>query len=122
MKVYLHEITELDTDLSFTDQEKWVADTVARMDETEDHPTSSSAPGKTTQRPVEVHFNLRKVDEVVIVSGDMNTNTRLLCSRCANLFALPAKGSFSALFCKDPDMAGIAHLGRPAGARSPGKP
>jgi uncharacterized protein len=117
MKVYLHEITEQDTRLDFTAEEKWVVEAVERGDEASADEGPNRAP-----RPVEVHFNLSKVDEVVIVSGSVRTELKLLCSRCANAFRLPTSPSFSALFCKDPDMAGIAHVERPGGARAPGKP
>ena len=118
MKVYLHEITEQDTRLDFTDEDTWEASAIERADE----PTGDEVPVKPSKRPARVHFNLNKVDEVVIVSGEIKTELRLLCSRCANAFKMPTKPSFSALFCQDPDMAGIAHLEKPGGARSPGKP
>ena len=120
MKVYLHEITELDTELDFTQDEKWVLDAVERNDEGSDSPV----PPKRAPRPVALHLNLRKVDDVVIVSGKVSTEIQLICSRCANPFRMKTAPSFSALFCQDPDMAGIAHLERPEGAhpRAPGKP
>jgi uncharacterized protein len=119
MKVYLHEITEQDTLLDFTEEDAWVVEAVERADEPE---PENVAPAKSPKRAAEVHFNLRKVDDVVIASGQVKTEIKLLCSRCANPFRMPASPSFSALFCKDPDMAGIAHLEKPGGARSPGKP
>jgi len=118
MKVYLHEITEQDTRLDFTDEDQWVLEAVEKADE----PSGEPSQGRAPRRPVEVHFNLSKVDEVVIVSGQVKTELKLLCSRCADEFKLSTSPSFSALFCKDPDMAGIAHLEKSGGARAPGKP
>ena len=112
MRVFLTEITERDTDLDFTQDEKWVAEAVARVDERfEDGP---QAPKQPSQRSIRTHLNLRKVDEVVVVTGDIETSIQRLCSRCATPFDLPAHPTFSALFCRDPEMAGIAHLAREA--------
>ncbi|MCM2277569.1 MAG: DUF177 domain-containing protein [Oligoflexia bacterium] len=114
MRIYLHEITDQDTELDFTQEDTWVIDAVECVDEERPlNPTRATA-----RRPVRVHFNLRKVDEVIVVSGTVATHLRLLCSRCANPFNLDCDISFSGLFCQDPVMAGVGHLegaGRPAG-------
>jgi uncharacterized protein len=113
MKIFLHEITDIDTELDFTHEEKWVSDAVARVDEIESR----------KQRAIRTHLNLRKVDDVVVIQGDIETELRLLCSRCAAPFGYAVHPDFSALFCRDPDMAGIAHLERnPADRRAPGRP
>jgi uncharacterized protein len=118
MKIYLSEITENDTDLHFDQTEGWVAEAVERVDEKID---DLSARPKSS-RPIEVDFTLRKVDDVVIVNGQVETHIQLLCSRCAAPFHFKTQPDFSALFCKDPDMAGVGHLqitgknqGKPAG-------
>ncbi|MGZ3697779.1 MAG: YceD family protein [Bdellovibrionota bacterium] len=118
MKIYLHEITDQDTDLDFSQSEKWVADAVERVDERWDESGRPAPARAATKEPrtIRAQFNLRKVDEVVVVSGNIDTHIELICSRCANPFALKTQLSFSALFCKDPVMAGIAHL------QQPGKP
>jgi uncharacterized protein len=70
-------------------------------------------------RPIRVHFSLRKVDEVVVLSGNINTHVSLICSRCANPFQLALTPGISGLFCKDPVMAGVGYLNdetqRPSG-------
>jgi uncharacterized metal-binding protein YceD (DUF177 family) len=128
MKIYLHEITELGTELEFTQDEPWVAAAVERVDETTDEDDGLQAiqglrvdatprPGKQA-RPVQVSFNLSQVDEVVVLRGHIETYVTLVCSRCANPFHLNCRPDFSGLFCKDPVMAGVAHLGedkRPSG-------
>jgi uncharacterized protein len=101
MKVFLSEITEHDTDLDFTQEEKWVSDAVLRVDEAE---TPSD------KREISVHFNLRQVDDVVVVNGDIDTHVELICSRCATPYRHAVQPAFSALFCKDPVMAGIAFM------------
>ena len=103
MKIYLHEIKEQETHLEFTESEKWVSEAVSRLDETD-----TVLPKKN--RPVDASFDIRMIDEVVLVSGKVETHLNLVCSRCANPFSFANNPRFSALFCKDPDMAGIAHL------------
>lgn len=126
MKIYLNEITDQDTKLVFTQAEKWVVDAVERVDEHIDLTEFSKPffsvgnPSKIDLPPREigVHFSLRKVDEVIVVSGKIMTHVELVCSRCANPFHLECRPSFSALFCNDPSMAGVAYLqgsGKPSG-------
>jgi uncharacterized protein len=116
MKIYLHELKETDTDLSFDENEGWVRDAVARVDEPQDERSAPPSKAATAQapkkRPIQVHFNLRKVDDVVVLSGGADTSVRLVCSRCATPFSLEAHPQFSALFCRDPQMAGVGHLAR----------
>ena len=114
MKIFLHELTDHDTELDFTQEVPWVADAVKRADEPlHDSPVvdlkSKSAP-VPPPRPVRIHFSLRKVDDVVVVTGSINTYIELVCSRCANIYQQACKPGFSGLFCKDPVMAGVAHL------------
>jgi uncharacterized protein len=106
MKIFIQEITDQDTELAFTQEEPWVADAVARTDEKLD----DVPPVVAADRPISAEFNVRKVDEVVVLSGNLDTRVRLLCSRCANVFNLPCDIHFTALFCKDPVMAGVGHL------------
>lgn len=116
MKISLREITEEETHLEFTENDSWVVEAIQRVDE-----DSSSAlnPGSNS-RPVQAIFNLRKVDGVVVINGEVDTHVRLLCSRCANSFRFPCDRRFSALFCKDPVMAGVGFLQE--GGREQGKP
>lgn len=117
MKIYLHEITETETELEFTQEETWVREAVESVDEEgTSSDLSRASPLKT--RPIQASFSLRKVDDVIVTSGSLNTYVRLLCSRCANVFQFETHPRFSALFCTDPVMAGVGHLeskGKPAG-------
>lgn len=121
MKIYLHEITNLETELDFTEDENWTVDAVKRIDENPPEEQQAVKPSGLTRvkpRSIRTHFSLRKVDDVIVVSGDIETYVKLVCSRCANEFQLDLAPHFSALFCKDPVMAGVAHLqepGKPAG-------
>ncbi len=105
MKVFLNEITEHDTDLDFTQDDKWVSESVLRVDEAE-----AETPAQGGARQIHVHYNLRQVDEVVVVNGRIDTFVELICSRCANGFHQTINPNFSALFCKDPVMAGVAFM------------
>jgi uncharacterized protein len=123
MRIFLREITNQDTELSFTQEQKWVEEAVARADEKlEDdvpHPPSQKI------RPIEAHISLHKVDEVIVASGNIKTHLQLICSRCTKHYPHVCDLHFSALYCKDPEMAGISYLrkttddkreaGRPAG-------
>ncbi len=117
MKIYLQEITDQETELEFTQDEPWVLEAVCRVDE-----DSETLPLRKKMRPIATSFSLRKVDEVVVVSGNIATHIHLLCSRCANSFERPCKIHFSGLFCKDPVMAGVAHLQRKPDSRERGRP
>ena len=119
MKIYLREISQEDMTLNFTQSDAWLLKTVLKCDEaTGDHSASQN-------RAAKVEVSLRKVDDVVVVSGKIDTFLELVCSRCATPFQLFCKPNFSALYCQDPEMAGIAYLqkqssdhreaGRPAG-------
>ncbi len=105
MKIFLQEISEYETELDFTQDEPWVSQAVLRVDE---HHEDSFR--KSKARPILTHFSLRKVDEVIVVSGKINTYVELICSRCAVSFQHHCKIGFSGLFCKDPVMAGVGHL------------
>jgi uncharacterized metal-binding protein YceD (DUF177 family) len=114
MKIFLHELSDLETELDFSEAEPWVQSAVTRVDEQPEEalPAAASSGAAAQPRRTQVHFSLSQVDEVVVVNGQVDTSVRLLCSRCANVFSMPLKPNFSALFCKDPVMAGVAHLGR----------
>lgn len=128
MKIYLHEIKETDREVVANESEKWVSDTVTSLDE-----STASVPGsneglrpaglkaKAAIRPTSVRFNLRRVDDVIVVSGDVDTTVQLLCSRCAAPFLLPIDEHFTALYCKDKEMAGIAYLDKNANPRGQNK-
>ncbi len=133
MRIYLHEITDQEMEYDFTQNDSWVIEAVERVDEEPWHTAkpapsavvrpASAAPLKTPGSPprtVEAHLSLRKVDEVIVISGNIHTSVRLLCSRCATPFDLECNPRISALFCKDPVMAGVAHIQE--SGRNKGKP
>jgi uncharacterized protein len=111
MKIFLRELTDQETELDFTQDVKWVTEAVERVDEKIDGEPSRLAK-ELKSRPVQTHFSLRKVDEVAVVNGRIHTEIQLVCSRCAAYFSFPTDVRFSTLFCKDPAMAGVAHLER----------
>ena len=119
MKIYLREITDLGTDLHFTQEEKWLADAATKVDE---HLEGEIQRPNSKPRPVVANFNLRLVDEIVVVTGNIESSNQLVCSRCATSFRFPNNPRFSSLFCKDPVMAGVAHLSRGSKGTSNGRP
>lgn len=102
MKIYLHEITDQDKALVFDQSTPWLVQILESLDESE-IPKPKQGP-----RVARAELHLRKVDEVVVTSGDIQGQAHLLCSRCTIPFTLPIQTRFSALFCKDPVMAGVA--------------
>ena len=119
MKIYLHEITDQEMEMDFSQEDQWVSDAVLKVDE---RPSEEISPSPK-KRPIQTHFQLRKVDDVIVVSGKIETHIKLICSRCANAFQVLCDLQFSGLFCKDPVMAGVAHLQKPEDDhRAPGRP
>ncbi len=121
MKIYLKELSDQETELAFTESEAWVKEAVEAVDESLDD-VPGAVPKRSglvrAPRGIQTHFSLRKVDDVIVVSGDVKTHIELVCSRCATLFKMECSPHFSALFCDDPVMAGVGHLegqGKPAG-------
>lgn len=122
MKIYLHEIKDTDKEIRATEADAWVKDALLAADEQSDDATLTPALRRAqAARQAQVRVNLRKVDDVVVASGDLRTQINLLCSRCANLFQLPVDEHFSALYCKDKEMAGIAYLDKNANPRGQNK-
>ncbi len=125
MKIFLSAITEQQTDLDFTEREDWVTHVISKIDETSESEAALNAlrPKSATAsaRPAQVSFSLRRVDEVILVTGDIKTEIHLLCSRCATTYSRHCTPHFSALFCKDPVMAGIAHRGTNHAGQETGK-
>ncbi len=119
MKLFLHEISELGTEVHFTEKDKWALDAVALVDERAEPVLASSA--SLAPRPLEGDLTLRQVDGVIVVQGQIRTEVELLCSRCASSYRMPCSPHFSALFCRDPSMAGIAHLDTDKQGRTTGK-
>ena len=66
-------------------------------------------------------LTLRQVDGVVVVTGHVDTEVELLCSRCAAPYRMKCSPQVSALYCRDPQMAGIAHLETDKQGRTTGK-
>lgn len=103
MRIFLSEITDQQSEFQFTQEDNWVKEAVVRVDEAE-------PPTRDPLRTIQVDLGLRKVDEVIVITGHVDTFLRLLCSRCGNTFHYGCSPQFTSLFCNDPVMAGIAHL------------
>ncbi len=129
MRIHLHEITDLEKNLNFNESDPWLLKAVTSVDEKisfsqeessnkgkdklqglDSTGPSKSDLGKQEARKITTQVSLRKVDEVVVISGQIETYVDLLCSRCAAQFSFYCRPNFSGLFCKDPVMAGVAHL------------
>ena len=116
MKVYLHEISDADTEIELDQETGWLAHVFREADE-DKIPMENLRPNKTkpkSKRKITFNVNLRKVDDFYVVSGDLHSHVDLLCSRCASSFAFPIDEHFSHLYCQDKQMAGIAYLDKDA--------
>jgi uncharacterized protein len=110
VKVYLHEIKDSDTEISLDENASWLATLLRECDE-DKLPIQALSLKKTKPvRPIEFNVNLRKVDDIFVVTGDLNSHIDLLCSRCASSFAFPLDEHFSHIYCQDKEMAGISYL------------
>jgi uncharacterized protein len=128
MRIYLKEITENGIEQEGDESQAWVREALAPLDESPaqipGHPSAlrpSSLKTPAAARSSEVRFNLRRVDDVIMISGDFSTSIQLLCSRCASPFLKPFDEHFTAMYCKDKEMAGIAYLDQDSNPRGQNK-
>jgi uncharacterized metal-binding protein YceD (DUF177 family) len=96
MKVYFHEIKDHDLEYHFDESTPWVMDVVGALDERMDG-ISRPPNWKPRSRPTEVSFTLRRVEDLVHVSGKIKTQLYLLCSLCADAFQFPIQTNFHVL-------------------------
>jgi len=110
MKIYLKDITDRGSEYNFDEAEAWVRDAVSKVDEPEELEGQIRPPSRKktpAPRPIEVHFELREVDDVILANGRVGTEIRLFCSRCVQPFGFRCDNQFSALYSRDPAMAGV---------------
>jgi uncharacterized metal-binding protein YceD (DUF177 family) len=96
MKVYFHEIKDQDLDYHFDESTPWVMEVIGSLDERLDR-IKRPPNWKPRSRPTEVSFTLRRVDDLVHVSGKVKTQLYLLCSLCADAFQYPVQIQFHTL-------------------------
>jgi uncharacterized metal-binding protein YceD (DUF177 family) len=96
MKVYFHEIKDQDIQHSFTETTPWIMEVIGKLDERMDG-ISRPPNWKPRSRPTEVEFTLRRVDDLVHVTGKVKTQLYLLCSLCADSFQFPINTQFHLL-------------------------
>ena len=108
MKVYWNEIKDVEKELELDPEQKWLQEAVRRVDETPPHGPAASA-----KRPISGDLSFRRVDEIAVVEGSVQTLLHLVCSRCATPFLFPCSPRFTAMYSRDRDMA-------ESGARAPG--
>ena len=96
MKVYFHEIKDQDLDLHFDEATPWIMEVIGALDERMDR-IQRPPNWKPRSRPTEVSFSLRRVDDLIHVSGKVKTQLYLLCSLCADAFQFPVQTQFHVL-------------------------
>jgi uncharacterized protein len=94
VKIFLDEISSKEKTWTFSSSEPWVAQAAIEVGE----------PGSQ----VAVDFELNRLEGVFVVNGDVDATLALVCSRCAETYLKPVAFKFSALFCQDPVLAGVA--------------
>jgi uncharacterized metal-binding protein YceD (DUF177 family) len=118
MRVYLAELKEIPKELSFDPAPEWMMKTIAECDEkgqtgVPDHLQLLPA---LRSRTASARISLARVDEVIVTQGLIDTQVQLICSRCGTAFAHTIHAKFRSLYARDPELAGVAHLGRSPGA------
>lgn len=96
MKVYFHEIKDQDIQHSFTETTPWIMEVIGQLDERMDG-IKRPPNWKPRSRPTEVEFTLRRVDDLIHVTGKVKTQLYLLCSLCADAFQFPINTQFHLL-------------------------
>jgi uncharacterized metal-binding protein YceD (DUF177 family) len=96
MKVYFHEIKDHDLEYHFDENTAWVMEVIGSLDERMDQVTRPPN-WKPRSRPTAIHFNLRRVDDLIHVTGKVDTQLYLLCSLCADPFQFPIHLKFHTL-------------------------
>ena len=96
MKVYFHEIRDEELSYSFTEDTPWIMEVIGQLDERMDR-IQRPPNWKPRSRPTEVSFTLRRLDDLIHVTGKVKTQLYMLCSLCADPFQLPINIQFHAL-------------------------
>ena len=96
MKVYFHEIKDQDIQHSFTETTPWIMEVIGQLDERMDG-IKRPPNWKPRSRPTEVEFTLRRVDDLIHVTGKVKSQLSLLCSLCADAFQFPINTQFHLL-------------------------
>lgn len=96
MKVYFHEIKDQELDYHFNETTPWVMDVIGKLDERLDR-IQRPPNWKPPSRPTEVSFTLRRVEDLIHVTGKVKTKLHLLCSLCADAFQFPVQIQFHVL-------------------------
>lgn len=124
MKIYLNEIKDTEQAFTGTLHDSWVKEALDSVSERDAIKNPSSSPEKTsgpkqiakpnTTQPESDYctYNIRRVDDLVVVSGDLDFTVPKLCSRCGTSTNIHLNQKFSHLFTKDPEMAGVAYMGK----------
>ncbi len=113
MKISIHEIKDQDLEIEFDKNTEWLNQTITGCDEQSERDALRPAGLKSTasrDRPANLRVNLRRVDEIFVVSGEIQTQVHLLCSRCANPLMLPIDRHFSVLYTQDKQMGGVPYV------------
>jgi uncharacterized metal-binding protein YceD (DUF177 family) len=93
MKIYFHEIKDQDLVFNFDENTPWIMEVIGSLDERLDR--IQRPPGwKPRSRPTQVTFTLRRVDDLIHVSGRVKSQLYLLCSLCADAFQYPVQVQF----------------------------
>lgn len=96
MKVFFHEIKDEALNYSLTEDTPWVMEVIGALDERIDR-IKRPPNWKPPSRPTQVEFTLRRVDDLIHVSGKVKTQLYMLCSLCADAFQFPVNIQFHTL-------------------------
>ena len=97
MKIYLNQIKEEGQSVELDGEMAWLRQTAELLDE---------SPGMEG-RHLSGHLDVRRVDEVFLMTGNVKMELNLVCSRCATPFRQEVHPRFTALYSRDPVYAGL---------------
>ncbi len=109
MKILLHEIHDEEKTLIFSQDDKWLSAIVCEADE---KPLSNQETIINPKRNINARVSFRRLEDIYILNGSISTEINLICSLCAENFLQPSKIKFSTFFSDDPEMAGVAYMGK----------
>ncbi len=96
MKVYFHEIKDLELSYTFDETTPWVMEVIGALDERMDQ-IKRPPNWKPRSRETKVEFQIRRVDDLIHISGKIKTQLNLLCSLCADGFPFVINTQFHTL-------------------------
>lgn len=105
MKLHLREFRDQEQELHFTtEKNSWLSNAIKDLDEHELYPSIRPAHLNTPAPPRKgrADFRFRRLEDVFLLEGDIETSVTLYCSNCGQPIEYPLHPKFTGLFTQDP--------------------